>query len=280
MSSQIQKLLTADRQTQILLIDAKEVLQDSLVRLKAWPPSMIHLGQALMSANLLQALLSKEETSKISLQWSVRGPFGGLFVEASARGHTRGTILEPQAAVTNMHAKLGTGLLQVRRNQVEVTTGMVEAEGDVCMDVLNYLRQSEQRPCAMNLWVDLNWDETRKDHPVYVRHALGYLLEVLPDEKGQVQNQTLQQWENFLADLGKLSRWDIDEKKPLESMARFLDPGQKPNPIFFQNIKFQCSCSEERAQRALTLALEQDSSQPRKSSEFLRCEFCGKSYEL
>lgn len=280
MSSQIQKLITADGGTQILLIEAKDLVQDSLSRLKAWPPSMIHLGQALMGTNLLQALLSKESSSKLSLHWSVRGPFGDLFVEANALGQSRGTITHPQAPVSNMHARLGNGLLQVRRTEKDATTGVVEAQGDVCMDILNYLKQSEQRPCAMNLWVDLNWDDSRPDHPVYVRHAVGYLLEVLPGDNGKIRPDVLVQWENFLLSLGKLSQWSLDENDLLGSIGRFLNPGTAPKPLLYQNIKFNCSCSEERAQRALTLALNQDDSNPRKNSEVLRCEFCGKTYEL
>jgi redox-regulated HSP33 family molecular chaperone len=280
MPSQLQKAIGPDGLTQILMIDAKDVVQESLTRLKAWPPAMIHLGQGLMGAALLHALLSKEENSRLSLQWSVRGPFGDLYVESNALGKLRGTIMEPQAPVHNMHARLGSGVLQVRRTEKETMTGVVSAGGDICMDLLTYLKQSEQRPCAMNLWVDLNWDASRKDHPVYVRHALGYLIEVLPDEHGIISDARIMEWENFLASLGKLSHWQLDEAHPLPSMLRFLFPGRPAKTLMYQALEFKCTCTEERAESALALALNQESSSPRKSSEQLTCEFCGKVYDL
>ncbi len=280
MSSQLQKAIAPDGLTQFLLIDAKDVVQESLTRLKAWPPSMIHLGQALMGAGLLHALLIKEDKSKLSLQWSVRGPFGDLYAESNAIGKLRGTIMQPQAPVNNMFAKLGSGILQVRRTEVDSSTGVVQAGGDVCMDLLTYLHQSEQRPCAMNLWVDLNWDDKNPEHPIYVRNALGYLVEVLPDERGVMDSNRLAQWENFLTSLGKLSEWEIDSQAPLASMLKFLNPGTPAKVLMYQNLSFYCSCSEERAQRALILALDQDKSLPRRESEEITCEFCGKVYEV
>lgn len=280
MSSQLQKTLSSDGLSQILLIDAKDVLQESLERLQAWPPSMIHLGQALMGAALFKALLSKEEESKVALQWSVKGPFGELYAEAKPMGELRGTILKPQAPVNNMYARLGKGLLQVRRTEKDTSTGLVEAEGDVCLDLLTYLQQSEQRRCAMNLWVDLAWDESRNGHPVYVRKALGYLVELLPNFKGQIETSRIEEWERYLKSLGKLSRWEINPQTPLDSILHFLHPGDEAKTLLYQSLKFSCSCSEERAQRALTLALNQDGSHPRQNSEVLRCEFCGKVYDL
>jgi molecular chaperone Hsp33 len=174
---------------------------------------------------------------------------------------------------------MGPGKLMVRKNFEMSSTGVVASTGDVCTDTLGYLDQSEQRRCAMNLWVDLSWDEKNPESPVVVRSAYGYLLECLPDTDLRRQTLKTQIWEDRLKDLGTLSKWNIDKANPVESMIHILADGSSKKEVMTQNIRFHCNCSEERAERALALAVK-ETGEPQVEAEIIRCEFCGKTYEI
>ena len=275
----LKKFLIHSEDLQLSVIDAKELVETSMLRTEARPPATLHLGQALISQALLTSVLTKETEGKLSLQWSSNGPFGDLYVEGQPNGKTRGTIMKPQAPVQNMYAGMGPGQLQVRKAFKQQSQGIIRSRGDVCADVLHYLEQAEQRQCAMNLWVDLQWNEQAKGHPVEVKRALGFLLEALPGES-QTQDQlkaTL--WESRLNELGSLSNWQIPEHDAVNFIADMIFEGVEKKEILHQKVYFDCPCSEERAERALTLAVQQ-TGDPREESEEIRCEFCGKVYTL
>jgi redox-regulated HSP33 family molecular chaperone len=275
----LKKFIVNSQDLQLSVIDAKVLVATSMERTEAWPPATIHLGQALMSQALLTSILTKETEGKLSLQWSSQGPFGGLYVEGQPTGQTRGTISKPQAPVQNMYAGMGPGQLQVRKAFQHQSQGIIRSRGDVCSDVLHYLEQSEQRQCAMNLWVDLKWNEQSEDHPVEVQRALGFLLEALPAESSTQGQLKAAVWEARLNELGSLSSWQIPEQNSVNFIADQIFEGVEKHEILHQKVYFDCPCSEERAERALTLAVQQ-TGDPREDSEEIRCEFCGKVYTL
>ena len=68
----IRKALSEDKNITVMAIDATQTVQESLGRLKAFPPSMVHLGQAMLAALLLQTLLGQ----MLSLFYSFRNKSG------------------------------------------------------------------------------------------------------------------------------------------------------------------------------------------------------------
>lgn len=275
----LKKLLLDGGSAQLVVVNATELVQTSMERAQAWPPATIHLGQGLLAALSLLSIFTKEDIGKLSLQWSSNGPFGDLYVEADPQGNVRGTIWRPQAPVQHLHASMGPGRLLVRKTFVVSSTGIVTSQGDVCTDVLNYLDQSEQRRCAMNLWVDLKWDEKNKELPVKVQAAYAYLLETLPDPDPKKQEFVAQIWESRLKELGTLSDWNLAPASAVTQIVSRIAGESKVQEVLSINLRFHCNCSEERAERALALAVRQ-SGEPHIERETIRCEFCGKSYEL
>jgi len=275
----LRKYLIDSEDLQLAVLDATELVSESMHRTGAWPPATIHLGQGLMSTALLLSVLTKETAGKLSLQWSSNGPFGDLYVEGQPSGEFRGTIMRPQSPVQNLKAGMGPGQLQVRKAFLTSSQGIIRSQGYVCTDVLHYLEQSEQRQCAMNLWVDLSWDDNDQENPVVLKKALGYLLEVLPTSNRSQDKLRGMTWEHRIEELDSLSNWGLNDQDPLGSMVDRLTEGLDANEILTQRVKFSCKCSEERAERALTLAIAQ-SGDPRAEEESIRCEFCGKTYTL
>lgn len=276
---QLKKVLLDKGSVQLIAVDATDLIQHSMARLDAWPPATIHLGQGLLSALTLLSIFTKDQAGKLSLQWSSTGPFGDLYVEADPQGNVRGTILKPHAAVQNLYASMGPGKLMVRKSFHNSTTGIVQSEGDVCADILNYMDQSEQRRCAMNLWVDLAWDDKNLESPVVVKKAVGYLLETLPDADPRRQTLKAQLWEDRLKEMGTLSKWNLETHRIADSLIENIAQSSDVKETMDLKIRFHCNCSEERAERALALAVK-ETGQPQVEEENIRCEFCGKTYSI
>lgn len=270
----IAKYLTHDKSAQFIFVDATETVKEIIKKTDCLPPAGIFLGQAMLSCFLIHELTSKVEMRKTKLQWSVNGPLGNLYVDVNEKREGRGVITNPQAFSGKINESLGQGVLQVIRDQGKVHTGIVATKGDVCSDVLEYLHQSEQRSCAMNLWV--HFDPKSKD--LEIDKAVGYFFEVFPQKDSMRSELISTFWAEKLEELGSLSSWNFKEETNIKSMASVAleQAGQTTSENL---LKFGCNCSEERAERALVFANKQDASTDQRSAEIV-CEYCGQRYEV
>jgi molecular chaperone Hsp33 len=275
------KALSENGEAVVYTLDATALVQESMERLNAFPPATKHLGQAMMASLLLQALFDAEES--LSLQWMSAGPFGHCYVESRNFGECRGTIQNPRAAVADYETNLGPGLLQVRRavNGVS-TTSVVDAVGDVSLDLVEYLEKSEQKNCGLNLSVAIHWDEENPSH-IKVTSALAYLIHILPQPTEQLLNDALVRWNRQMADLGPISKWLLRPEQTTLDMLRLITGEEEPEVVMNQRVLFSCNCSEERAARALAMLETQEKKEgsfhPQPETE-IRCEYCGKTYTL
>lgn len=278
------KAISREQDAVVYVLDATALVQESMNRLEAWPPATKHLGQAMMSALLLQALGDSEGAETVSLQWMCAGPFGHCFAEARNFGEVRGTISHPRAeGVADYATPLGEGVLQVRRSRGGPgTTSVVNAAGEVTLDLVEYLEQSEQKNCGINLSVVVDWADAAKTQ-FRVSSALGYLVHVLPQPTEAQLNESLLRWNGQMEALGPISRWALTEGFETRDMLRLLLSEEAPQVVMNQRVLFSCNCSEERAARALALLETQEE----KEGSFLaeeeteiRCEFCGKTYQV
>lgn len=282
----VRRILTADGAATITVVDGTQSIRESMERTDAWPPAMIHLGQSMLGATLLLCSLDREETEKITLQWNIdSGPFGNLYAEATKMGTARGTILRPQADVKDLEAPLGDGILQVRRVSANASSfaGIVKSTGRVGDDLVHYLETSEQRQCGINLSVKFSWDEQDSGAPIKVDSALGYLIDVLPEEgKETAPDRALLKWDQVMRALGKISDWALPEVDRSQAMLKLLSGEQHPKEVFYQRLEFRCQCTKSRAVRALELMLEGDTETGsiKSEGEEIRCEFCGKTYRV
>lgn len=278
----LHKVITKGGEAVIIAIDATQMVQETVDRIQAYPPAAIHLGQAMMGTLLVQALSEDDESEKISFQWKAEGPFGHLYAEARNFGEVRGTILYPQAPVMDLQTKLGPGLLQVRRTKRSTTTGIVNSVGDVSLDMVEYLEKSEQRNCGLNLSVQLAWnDEPGSKSKVKVQYAVGYLIDILPQETEPELNRALLRWDSQMRVLGPLSEWQL-EPLPAMCILKILSGESNPRIVMSQRVKFSCSCNQDRAERALALANSQAPEDATEGGEEVRvrCEFCGQVYSI
>ena len=276
----LKKAMTSDGNAVIAVLDATDAVEESLQRLDAFPPSMAHLGQAMMGASLTHSLWNdKGQVKRVSLQWKVDGPFGHLFAESNEDGSVRGTILNAQAPVDNYETSLGQGHLQVRKDVGNDVTGIIEAKGSISDDLLEYLAQSEQRSCTISLSVKIAWRDEKKEK-IKIDYALGYLIDVLPQRDVVESQNELKRWDDYLASLGPISEWQLPVDNRLDFMFQLLHPNSPVKPLMFQRVAFACNCSEERASRAAKLSEKMAPESARSGPLSVQCEFCGKLYRL
>ncbi|MCO5113903.1 MAG: Hsp33 family molecular chaperone HslO [Bdellovibrionaceae bacterium] len=275
----LKKYMSHDNSVVFSFVDATMAVNESLKRVGCLPPAGIHLGQALLSCLLMQSIYGEKQKNKLSMQWSVDGSFGNLFVDMNDNGGIRGTITHPQFFGGKLNESLGEGVLQVIRegasvNQAHKHTGIVDSRGDVVSDTLGYLQQSEQRQCAMNVWIqfDTDSDELR------LKAAWGYLVELLPMDDAFKRDMIAMFWEEKFKELGNMSKWNIDSNDPTTSMAQ-ITLGTFGKEVSQKKVFFECTCNEERAQRALVFANQKDQDHHQDQAQ-VTCEYCGQVYDI
>ncbi len=281
----LRKALSPRGDALLITVEARELIQAQMDRIKASPSAMIHLGQALMSAALLQALTDPSENDRVQCEWLAKGDFGHVYAEAHGPGRLRGTLGVPQAGAELLGKDLGPGLLQVRRHHAgSLSTGMIDSVGRVSDDLVEYLRRSEQRMCGTNLSVKIEWDEHKAQQgfalPFRVKSAHAFLVHVLPAASEAQQEAAMQSWDAQIRVLGAISQWKLSDTPSVATseMLDMLAMKQDVESIFETPLELYCTCSEERAARALALVEAQGGEDPSAEAPTVRCEFCGASY--
>lgn len=281
--NELQKCLTKNKEAVVYVINATELLQESMERIESWPPATKHIGQAMMATLLLQSLTEAEDNEHVSMQWMCPGDFGHVYAQARNYGEVRATITNPRPPVSDYDTGLGVGLLQVRREKNgRATTSVVKAIGDVSADTVEYLEKSEQRNCGVNLSVLIDWQDKKKTK-FRVRSALGYLIHILPQPNEAKMNEALLRWDQQMQILGPISKWALSPKDLTGDMLRLITSEDEPQIVMTQRVKFACNCSEERASRALNLLESQEEKEgilPPITQTEIRCEYCGKTYSI
>lgn len=304
MAGRLVKALSVRGDAVLVAVDLTPLVQEQMRRLNATPSAMIHLGQALMAASLLQALGDPDDDDRVQCEWTLKGDMGNLYAEAFGVDRLRGTVGNPQLPAEEYGKPFGTGVMQVRRHHAETTsTGMVTSTGGVGADLVEYLERSDQRLCGSNLSVKIEWDEAgaAAGEPFRVRGAHGYLLHVLPQATEAKQNEALRWWDAQMNVLGPVSHWKLSES-PQEAtleMVRMLSMEEHPRVVVASDCRLHCTCNEERVARAVALLKAHDAESLPDSFESaagvapglktplahdrtpeVRCEFCGRTYQI
>jgi redox-regulated HSP33 family molecular chaperone len=274
------KMVTANQEAIVITLDAQPLIQESLELHLASPPAIYHLGQALMSSLLLQALPDNQDQSSLELQWKVSGPFGSLFAECTALGGVRGTLFNPEPQVNSLRVPLGHGLLQVRRKGQTTSTGITESVGDVVIDILNYLEKSEQRNTSLGVWIDIGFNEKpNAKSPFYIKHARGYLVDILPQASEAKLHEILYLWNHHLTALGPISTWMLGTDA-VKQMLSFITGEYRPHITACYPVFSHCTCNQDRAQRALAISESQLGKTTEPTPKNVKCEFCGREYRF
>ena len=233
------------------------------------------LGEAVMAGLLVASYCKPGEGVNLNIRGS--GQFTQGLVDANPDGTVRGYVIprEPKDAFfgdRNEFGPWGTGSLSILRKKGEPGAqpyiGTVPLiTGHLAKDLTFYWYQSEQIPSAVGLAVTVDGDT--------VTTAGGFLVQVMPQasaEEIKLVERHIQEIDSLTAELSK-------ESDPLKLLARIF---QSTAFVLLEDrqLKSYCTCSRERAVRALRLSGVEEMNHLLKTAgkATLNCEFCTKEY--
>ena len=230
------------------------------------------LGEALAASALLTANIKLD--GELSVQLKSAGALRLLFAECSDQGRLRGLarwdapLPEPLSLDALPQAVMAITIGNVERGQRY--QGLVELRAANLAGVLeNYFAQSEQLPARLLLAAD-------------GEHAVGLMLQKLPDEGGHGAVQDDDAWTRVMhltATLGAAELLATEPDQLLyrlyhEESVRLFDP---------RPLAFGCSCSRERV-AAMLRSLGREEVETTLAEQGGRievhCEFCAQRYEF
>ena len=278
MSDILERIITQSGDFFGFCCDATELVNEACRKHDVGPLAATALGRSLIGAVLLAALLKNNQS--VQLKFEGNGPLGKIITEAGAEGWARGYIANPHADlplknnVIDVAAGIGrAGFLTVTKNigDNRKYPGTIQLyTSEIGEDLAYYLTVSEQTPSAIALSIKLSREGI-------VEKAAGLLVQSLPPANEQ----------NLLL---------IEKRiKKLSSLADLLKTGKSPGDILamlFADIphkitaatplRFSCSCSLEKMERALLSLGREDLNQllEQEGGTEVRCEFCRDSYRF
>lgn len=268
--------LAADGAVRVLGARTTALVEEARARHDLWPVPAAALGRALTGAALLAASLKGRE--RLQLHVVGDGPLGHVTVAADAQGTVRGYVGQPHvdlplnaAGKLDVAGAVGSGLLHVikdldLREPYRSTLPLVS--GEIAEDLTHYLATSEQTPAVVGLGVLVDRDGR-------VRAGGGFMLQLLPGAEPEL----IDRLEERLRGLPGVSRL-VDEGQTPEDIVERLVGGEGPvRWLERRPLRFACSCSRERFERALIALGEAEVRELQEQGEAeLVCHFCGNRY--
>jgi molecular chaperone Hsp33 len=217
---------------------------------------------------------------RVSLKFEGSGPLRKIITEADADGAVRGTVAEPrvdlphsETGITLAPALGRAGFLTVRKDLglKEPYSGSVQLyNSEIASDLAYYFTESEQIPSAVGLGVFL-------DGQGEVAVAGGFMLQSLPPSDPARVDQLARQAEGA----PPLSTLLLQSPRAEDLLGGAL--GDLALTILDRRpLRFQCSCSRQRVERALaSLGSGQLTEMVRSGEDAeIACEFCRQRYVI
>lgn len=234
-------------------------------------------GEALVAGFILASYCKAGERMNLNIKGD--GGVKQALVDAYPDGTIRGYVVpNPRSAIQNYDltgdGPWGKGTLSVLRKRdeqkgAEPYIGTVPlVTGHLAKDLTFYWSQSEQVPSAVGIAVNL--DQAGK-----LATAGGFLVQAMPG----ATDAEIREIENQVTHMSNLARDIAAGSEPIAILA-----------TIFQNMQFmilekkplraQCTCSEARMRRALTLvgAAELQAMIDEVGEAVVKCDFCEKEY--
>lgn len=268
--------LAKEAGVRVFVCIATEAAREAVRRHKTAPTASAALARAMTGGVLMGSLLRVQH--RVALRFEGTGPLEKMIVESDSYGRVRGYVHNPNVSLALVQGQQDVaraigqaGLLTVvkdvrLKDLVESRVHLVES--DIAGDLTFFLRQSEQIPSLID--IDVILDEAGE-----VQMAGGVLIQALPPYE-----------EGIVGVFG-------ERLQELPSVANLLVGGQSPagilkliyDPIPFdileeRQVRFQCTCSRERSEKALILLGREDIQELMETvgEAVIDCHFCHEEY--
>ena len=272
------RVTAADKTLRGLAVSTTTLVDQVRVRHQTAPTASAALGRTLTAGLLLGSMLKEEET--LSLQFIGDGPLRGIFVDANAKGNTRGFVYNPRTHLPLRRGKLdvggaiGTGTLTVIRTQPwgkePYRSILPIVSGEIGADIAHYLLTSEQIPSAVSLGVFVHPDES-------IGAAGGFIVQVMSGANDDI----VAELESRIAQTKPVSQMVREGASPQDMLSHILE-GFGPMTVDTMPVRFSCRCSRNRVLGTL-VALGKEEIEDLLATEgeaIVTCEFCGERYTI
>lgn len=237
-------------------------------------PPVLHavLGEALAASALLTGNIKLD--GALSIELKSAGPLRLLFAESTDQGRLRGLARWqdplPEPLVLNA---LPDGIMAITIGNVERGQryqGLVDLQHAGLADALeNYFIQSEQLPARILLAAN-------------GEHAVGLMLQKMPDEGGRGAAQDDDAWERIVHLTATLGAGELLASAPEQLLYRLYHE-ESVRRFEPRLLAFGCSCSRERVAAMLhSLGREEVEATLAARDEEIEviCEFCAQRYHF
>ena len=236
-----------------------------------YPPALrALLGEALAASALLTGNIKLDGTLSIELKSA--SALRLLFAECDDAGRLRGLARWheplPQPLALNGLADAVMAITMGNLERGQRYQGLVELrDAGLAASLENYFSQSEQLPARILLATDAG-------------HAVGLMLQKMPDEGGHAAERDEDAWNRVLQLTATLG---VDEllASPAEQLLFRLYHEESARLLETRPLAFGCSCSRERVS-AMLRSLGRDEVEAalaaREDEIEVVCEFCAQRY--
>lgn len=260
-------------------ISSTHLVAEARERHKTLPVVTAALGR-LLSAGAIMGSMMKGDKDIVTISLKGDGPAGYITVTADSHGHVKGFPGNPNVDIPRKYAgkldvgaAVGRGLLTVSYDfgLKEPYSGQVEIQtGEIAEDLAYYFTVSEQLPSAVGLGIMVDTDSS-------VKHAGGFIVQLLPDAPGDV----IELLEKKLANLEPVTTM-MEQGMAPEDMLLHIFEGVDIEFTERHDVEFYCDCSKEKVKRVLDAINDKDLQDIVNDGEDIevKCHFCNTAYKF
>ena len=264
-------------QVRVMLCETTAVVQKCADIHETTPVCTAALGR-LMTGTLMLGIMMKGKDESVTVQIKGDGPIGSL-VAVADHGDVRACADFPQLDLPPREdGKLDVGgaVGHAGRMSVIKDLGMKKQDigqselvsGEIAMDFANYFTVSEQQPSLVALGVLVSGNAVLK--------AGGLLIQPLPGCPDEIIDQ-LELRSPMFADISREMTF-----APIEQLCNDWFRGMEPRILERTPLRYRCTCSRERMEKALISLGQKDLQSLIDEDEGaeLVCHFCRSKYSF
>ena len=264
-------------QVRVMLCETTAVVQKCADIHETTPVCTAALGR-LMTGTLMLGIMMKGKDESVTVQIKGDGPIGSL-VAVADHGDVRACADFPQLDLPPREdGKLDVGgaVGHAGRMSVIKDLGMKKqyigqselVSGEIAMDFANYFTVSEQQPSLVALGVLVSGNAVLK--------AGGLLIQPLPGCPDEIIDQ-LELRSHMFADISREMTF-----APIEQLCNDWFRGMEPRILERTPLRYRCTCSRERMEKALISLGQKDLQSLIDEDEGaeLVCHFCRSKYSF
>ena len=264
-----------DGQVRVMLCETTATVQKCADIHETTPVCTAALGR-LMTGTLMLGIMMKGDDESVTVTMKGDGPMGSL-VAVADHGEVRACADNPQVDLPlreDGKLDVGSAVGHSGRMSVIKDLGMKKnyigqseiVSGEIAMDFANYFTVSEQQPSLVALGVLVNGNAVLK--------AGGLLIQPLPGCPEEIIDQ-LELRSPMFADISREMTF-----APITQLCEDWFRGMEPRILERTPLRYRCTCSRERMEKALISLGEKDlrSLIDDNQGAELVCHFCRSKY--